>query len=252
MKTFPTAGDCAATNSKARRGRGAAAAFAACALMALTAGAAHATTVTEGVGLLDTYTGPRPAADLDVTSASSTYSGVNIFLSATMDGNIGTTHEGIYIWGVDRGLGTELLAAPPGGITDTTVPVGQGVPFDAFIFLDNAGHGNVFLLTNEARPHVLSVTPLAAGAVTISGRTISAVIPRSMLPDQGAGIAHYGYNIWPRFNDIGSNTRVTDFLPDDRNFEGSAVPEPAVWATMITGFGLAGATVRRRRRVLTA
>jgi hypothetical protein len=218
--------------------------------MALTAGAAHATTVTEGIGLLDTYTGPRPADDLDAVSASSTYNGDNIFLSATMAGDIGTTHEGIYIWGVNRGHGTELLAAPPGGITDTTVPVGQGIAFDAFIFLDNAGHGSVFLLTDGPRP--VPVGPPVAlldGAVTISGRTISAVIPRSMLPDQGAGIGHYGYNIWPRFNDIGSNNRVTDFLPDRRNFEGSAVPEPGVWAMMITGFGLAGATVRRRRRL---
>ena len=30
------------------------------------------------------------------------------------------------------------------------------------------------------------------------------------------------------------------------------VPEPTSWALMITGFGLAGATLRRRRSVLTA
>lgn len=30
-------------------------------------------------------------------------------------------------------------------------------------------------------------------------------------------------------------------------FEGSAVPEPATWAMMISGFGLAGAALRRRR-----
>jgi hypothetical protein len=32
------------------------------------------------------------------------------------------------------------------------------------------------------------------------------------------------------------------------NFEVSAVPEPGVWALMITGFGLAGAALRRRSR----
>lgn len=31
---------------------------------------------------------------------------------------------------------------------------------------------------------------------------------------------------------------------------GGAVPEPAAWALMITGFGLAGATLRRRRAIL--
>ena len=30
------------------------------------------------------------------------------------------------------------------------------------------------------------------------------------------------------------------------------VPEPASWALMIGGFGLAGATLRRRRRTLVA
>lgn len=37
------------------------------------------------------------------------------------------------------------------------------------------------------------------------------------------------------------------------SFEGvSAVPEPATWAMMITGFGLAGAALRRRRTAVTA
>ena len=31
---------------------------------------------------------------------------------------------------------------------------------------------------------------------------------------------------------------------------GSAVPEPATWAMMITGFGLAGSALRRRKAVL--
>lgn len=32
----------------------------------------------------------------------------------------------------------------------------------------------------------------------------------------------------------------------------SAVPEPATWAMMITGFSLAGAAIRRRRQALAA
>jgi hypothetical protein len=35
------------------------------------------------------------------------------------------------------------------------------------------------------------------------------------------------------------------------DISGSAVPEPATWAMMITGFGLAGAAIRRRRTVLS-
>ena len=36
------------------------------------------------------------------------------------------------------------------------------------------------------------------------------------------------------------------------NFEVAAVPEPATWAMMITGFGLAGAALRRRRSATAA
>jgi hypothetical protein len=36
------------------------------------------------------------------------------------------------------------------------------------------------------------------------------------------------------------------------NFEVAAVPEPATWAMMIAGFGLAGATLRRRRSAVSA
>ena len=38
-----------------------------------------------------------------------------------------------------------------------------------------------------------------------------------------------------------------DFAIGTVSFAGGAVPEPATWALMITGFGLAGATLRRRR-----
>ena len=39
---------------------------------------------------------------------------------------------------------------------------------------------------------------------------------------------------------------------DNVAFTGGAVPEPATWALMIGGFGLAGATLRRRRMVAIA
>lgn len=41
-----------------------------------------------------------------------------------------------------------------------------------------------------------------------------------------------------------------DFVLDDLSFSGAAVPEPATWAMMITGFGAAGAMIRRRRAML--
>jgi hypothetical protein len=44
-----------------------------------------------------------------------------------------------------------------------------------------------------------------------------------------------------------------DFVLDDLSFKGAgAVPEPATWALMIGGFGMAGANLRRRRSVAAA
>ena len=59
------------------------------------------------------------------------------------------------------------------------------------------------------------------------------------------------YAVWDGSNAIKSVT----FASSSNSFEvdalsGSAVPEPATWAMMITGFGLAGAAIRRRRNVL--
>src|SRR4051794_10513801 len=104
------------------------AALAASGLVALFATAAQATTVTEdpNQGILSTFnqnhhpdfpTGDLP--DLDVLSASATYNGHNIFLSATMKGAIGTTEDPFYVWGIDRGSGTDVLHNPHTTITNT-------------------------------------------------------------------------------------------------------------------------------------
>lgn len=43
--------------------------------------------------------------------------------------------------------------------------------------------------------------------------------------------------------------RLVAFTARDARFSAAAVPEPASWAMMIAGFGLAGAALRRGRRV---
>lgn len=48
-----------------------------------------------------------------------------------------------------------------------------------------------------------------------------------------------------------SNITGNDFIMDTLRFDG-AVPEPASWAMLITGFGLTGAAMRRRRAVVVA
>jgi hypothetical protein len=226
----------------------------------LAASAARATTVTDGSGILNTFSGSPYSPDLNAVSASAVFNSNDVFLSATMAGAIGLTaaksqahggtDQGIYIWGVDRGAGTALLDHPT-GLTDTSTPIGAGVNFDAFIDLNNLfnGTGDGFVVLLDEHANFVSKTDLAAGSVTFSGDTINVVVPLSLLPGQGATVADYGYNIWPRLNGIQSNALVASFLPSDHDFNASAVPEPAAWALMIMGFGMAGGMVRARRRV---
>ena len=46
---------------------------------------------------------------------------------------------------------------------------------------------------------------------------------------------------------VGIPLRVTRFSLSEQSLTGSVVPEPAAWALMIGGFGLAGGALRRRR-----
>lgn len=61
--------------------------------------------------------------------------------------------------------------------------------------------------------------------------------------DGGAGFARTSlYGDLPYFGDLDQGFRTYVDVP------GGAVPEPNLWATLILGFGAAGATLRRRRR----
>ncbi len=53
------------------------------------------------------------------------------------------------------------------------------------------------------------------------------------------------------FAAVGTSDSLGGYL-EDVNLVGVAVPEPATWALMISGFGLAGAAIRRRRRYVSA
>ena len=231
---------------------------------AIAASGAHATTVTNGSGILNTFIGDPNSPDLNALSATATYDSNNIYLSATMAGAIGLTalnsaahggtDQGIYVWGVDRGSGTPVLDGPTTLPTDTTPPLAPHVTFDAFIVLQDLanGHGDGFMVLLDETGAFKSAQNLAADAISYSGDTINLFVPLSSLPTQGVGVADFGYNIWPRLNGISSNKLIASFLPADAVFQASAVPEPAAWTLMIGGFGLAGGMIRARRRVLMA
>lgn len=184
------------------------------------------------------YAGPH-GGDLDVLEARVTFDATNVMLTAQMNDLIGTTADTLYVWGVNRGAGTEILTTFPN-------PNGLGVFFDSFIVLGPTGNGQVVAFNAAGDPTVHTFSG-EDGVITIDGDRISAVVPLEWLPSRGFDVAEYAYNIWPRFHSLENGNQVSDLAPDASSFLGAAVPEPTSWALMIVGFGMAGAILRRRR-----
>jgi hypothetical protein len=190
-----------------------------------------------------TYTGPRNG-DLDVVQARATYNDTSIQLTAQMNGLIGFTPDTLYVWGVNRGAGTEILTTFPN-------PNGLGVFFDSFIVLGPNGSGQVVAFNESGGPTVHSFSG-EDGVITIAGDRIGAVVPREWLPSRGFEISDYAYNIWPRFHSLENGNQVSDLAPDASSFLGAAVPEPVSWAMMILGIGMSGSVLRRRRALMAS
>jgi len=193
---------------------------------------ARATTVSDPTGdFLPSFSGPH-GGDLDVVSTTALLSGSNFVLSATMNGAIGTTPGSLYVWGFDRGAGAT-----------TTNFSGLGLPniiFDSVVVVLPDGSGQVVDIAGG------TMTPLAAGAVTISGNTFNAVVPVALLPTKGFATLDYTQNLWPRNGGVVSDDQISDFAPDSTMAHVSA-PEPATLGLL----GLSSlllATLRGRSR----
>lgn len=216
------------------------------ALCAASAGATAAP-ITDAVGdfLASYIASGRPAgADLDIVAAEVFYSpdSHQFRFSGTMAGAIGSTaaiggEAPLYVWGIDRGQGTErFLAGMPS--------IGDGVAFDSVLILRTDGSAtiNLFGLGGGA-------TNFAAGKALVNGNTISASFDESLFPSLGKAYNEYTWNLWSRFGG-GNNAQISDFAPNEAAGANDAanirvtVPEPTSLALL--GIG-ALAFVRRKK-----
>jgi hypothetical protein len=208
-------------------------------VLALALGPAGAqAAIVDPVGdFLSVYTGPQNG-DLDVTSVAARITGPGeVVLTGTHAGAIGTTPGAVYVWGIDRGGGDDILA-------DLDPPAGAGVTFNAVVVLDPAGPS--FVLSPLTGAPVF----LDPSAVTISGNTIGVTLTEALLASTGFAFADYRYNLWPRYApggvNPGDNTQISDFAPDAGTFT-AAIPLPGALALQLGALGVLGALGRRRR-----
>jgi len=195
------------------------------------------------------YGGNKNAdADLDVRFAQVFYnpSAQTITFLAQMWGTIGTTPGGFYVWGINRGPGTEQFNLP-------TVPVenrtGAGVFFDTVLVLRPGQLTLGAPIVLSSRSTTLNDT-LSLTIPIVSGTTLFPnPFPSTFLP-----IEQWTYNLWPRTGAPGvtGNAQISDFAPDNANILTTiGVPEPMSVVAMGTGMGLVlamGAWKRRSRR----
>lgn len=203
----------------------------------IAAGTAHGGVVSDAANdFLSTYTGVK-GLDLDVRTTEATLDIVagTLSVTTTVGANIGTTPTGFYVFGFNRGQGTQRFVTG-------TPSVGAGVSFDLVLILRPDGTGQVNDLIGGTS------TPLAPGSVIISGSTISsAPLPLSLFPTRGFTPENYTFNLWPRVSNVSGNAAIPDFAPDASNAGLTIVPAPGA-AVLLGGVVVALGGRRRTTR----
>ena len=191
--------------------------------------------------ILSTFGGNASLSkDLDVLNATVLYdSTTDLYrLSATLNGTPGTTPNGLYVWGVNTGAGTANPGFTANGV--------NGVRFNELVLVQPNGTGVVVDTGGGG-----AGGNLPGGSITVSGNSISAVVPGSLLASTGFNKIDYTWNLWPRDTSFGSSadfSQIADFGPDNANFTTTpgVVPEPETYLLILAGLVIAGWAARRR------
>lgn len=177
-------------------------------------------TINDAAGdFIPSFTGPKNG-DLDVLQAEVFFDGTSFLFTSTSADSIGTTPEGVFVWGINRGLG---FATFPG--------IAPGVTFDAILAIVPGGDSFVRDLATNTN------TPIDGLNVTISGAFLSALVPLSALPSLGAAPVDYTVNLWPRSELSFEDHVISDFAPDNSNAAVTVTPEPATVGLLSVALG---------------
>jgi hypothetical protein len=193
---------------------------------------------------LPSYTAGPANGDLDVIAAAAFYDGADktFSFSTILADTVGLTPGALYVWGIDRGLGTErFLAGSPS--------VGAGVFFDSVLVVRPNGTGTYNDFING------KMTALDPSAIKIAGLAVTVEgLPVELFAPGTAGFksdpSQYTWNLWPRVG-LGQNNQISDFAPDGSNLGfqvTAAVPEPETYAMLLAGLGLIGFRISSARR----
>lgn len=212
-------------------------------LMALTsaviAPSAKADAIDPANDFLGTYQGPQNG-DLDVLSTGAVFNGTSFLFTATLNGPVGSTVGGFYVWGVNRGNGTAGFASL--GLNN--------VLFDQVLIVRPNGT-NAALATGTTGGNTLG-----PGSITFAGNSLSVLVPASFLPNNGFTFGQYTINLWPRASffpngttPLAGNAAISDFAPNNANVQVTSAPEPGSLAfAALGGIGLVGGVLRRRHK----
>lgn len=194
-----------------------AAQLAVAAMIILLTPTAHGAVIIDPEGdFLSIYTGPENG-DLDVLRAEVFFDGSIFNFTSTSAANVGTTPSGIFVWGINRGLGSETFPI-----------IAPGVRFDAVVIIAPGGNSFVSDLNS------MVMTPIPASDVSFSGPRLSARVPASTLPSLGFSQQNYTVNLWPRSELLFVDEVISDFAPDNSNAAVTTIPEPSTFALFIT------------------
>jgi hypothetical protein len=163
-----------------------------------------------GNDLLPTYTGAKDA-DLDVVQADVVIDpqAQTITFSGTVRGNIDTRSPKLYVFGIDRGLGSAGRDLIFQGAIGGEPKIGSHVLWDSAAALTAGGQAFFFDALNPG------LVPLPDVPVRINGNQITATLPLALFASQGFRLKEYTYNLWPRSELSLVNTVVSDFAPDN-------------------------------------